>query len=97
FADPVMEMEPLALTYADPGTLLAELKALGATNATRGRPRGLTGATRWRRMLAALERMRQDGRIPATFEVVYGHAWKGEPRKSADGHAIVKLQRRPRP
>jgi malonyl-CoA O-methyltransferase len=36
--DPVMEMEPLTLTYEDPGTLLAELKALGATNATRGRP-----------------------------------------------------------
>jgi malonyl-CoA O-methyltransferase len=96
FADPVMEMEPLTLTYADPGTLMAELKALGATNATRGRPRGLMGAARWRRMLAALERMRKDGRIPATFEVVYGHAWKGEPRTTAEGHAIVKLQR-PRP
>jgi malonyl-CoA O-methyltransferase len=97
FADPVMEMEPLTLTYSDSATLLAELKSLGATNATRGRPRGLMGAGRWRRMLAALEKMRQDGRIPATFEVVYGHAWKGEPRKTADGHAIVKLQRPPRP
>lgn len=97
FADPVMEMEPLTLTYADPGTLLAELKALGATNATRGRPRGLTGAARWRRMLAAFERMRRDGRIPATFEVIYGHAWKGEPRKTAEGLPIVKLQRPPRP
>ena len=97
FADPVMEMEPLTLTYAEPGALLAELKALGATNATRGRPHGLTGAARWRRMLAAFERMREGGRIPATFEVVYGHAWKGEPRKTAEGHAIVKLQRPPRP
>ncbi len=91
FADPVMEMEPLTLTYDAPVTLLAELKALGATNATRGRPRGLMGAARWQRMLAALERLRTDGRIPATFEVVYGHAWKGEPRKSAEGHAVVKL------
>ncbi|MEO5765810.1 MAG: malonyl-ACP O-methyltransferase BioC [Casimicrobiaceae bacterium] len=97
FGDPVMEMEPLTLTYADPAALIAELKALGATNATRGRPRGLTGAGRWRRMLAAFERLRRDGRIPATFEVVYGHAWKGEPRTSADGRAIVKLQRPPRP
>ena len=96
FADPVMEMEPLTLTYADPGKLLAELKALGATNATRGRPRGLMGAARWRRMLAAFERMRKEGRIPATFEVVYGHAWKGEPRKTAEGHTIVKLQWPPR-
>ena len=41
--------------------------------------------------------MREDGRIPATFEVVYGHAWKGEPRRTAEGHPIVKLSRRPKP
>ena len=40
-----------------------------------------------------LEALAKDGRIPATFEVVYGHAWKGEPRKTAEGHAIVRLQR----
>ena len=97
FADPVMEMEPLTLTYAEPQAMLAELKALGATNATRGRPRGLMGAARWRRMLAMLEKMRRDGRIPVTFEVIYGHAWKGEPRRTAEGHAIVKLQRPPSP
>src|SRR6185436_1934879 len=39
FADPVMEMEPITLTYDTPLALLAELKAIGATNATRGRPR----------------------------------------------------------
>jgi malonyl-CoA O-methyltransferase len=96
FSDPVMEMEPLTLTYAEPATLLAELRALGATNATRGRPRGLMGVARWRKMLSALDRARKDGRVPATFEVVYGHAWKGEPRTTAEGHAIVKLQRPPK-
>jgi malonyl-CoA O-methyltransferase len=97
FADPVMEMEQMTLTYADPRALLAELKALGATNATRGRPRGLMGKARWQRMLAALEKMRRDDRIPATFEVVYGHAWKGEPKRTAEGHPIVTLQRKPPP
>jgi malonyl-CoA O-methyltransferase len=95
FADPVMEMEQMTLTYSDPRALLAELKALGATNATRGRPRGLMGKARWQRMLAALEGMRRDGRIPATFEVVYGHAWKGEPKRSAEGYPVVKVQRKP--
>jgi malonyl-CoA O-methyltransferase len=96
FADPVMDMELVTLTYASPDALLRELKALGATNATRGRPRGLTGAARYRRLLAYLERARTDGRIPATFEVVYGHAWKGEPRRTAEGHAIVQMPRPPR-
>jgi malonyl-CoA O-methyltransferase len=91
FADPVMDMEHLTMTYAEPRGLLAELKATGAANATRGRPRGLMGKSRWQRMLAALERARRDGRVPATFEVVYGHAWKGEPRRTAEGHAIVKV------
>lgn len=94
FADPVMDMEHLTLTYAEPQTFLTELKAVGASNATRGRPRGLMGRRRWQKMLAALDRARRDDRIPATFEIVYGHAWKGEPKKTPEGHPVVKLQRK---
>jgi malonyl-CoA O-methyltransferase len=94
FADPVMDMETLTVTYEDPAALLRELKHLGATNATRGRPHGLMGRRRFARMTAALEAMRKDGRIPATFEVVYGHAWKGEPKRTAEGLPIVKVRRR---
>jgi malonyl-CoA O-methyltransferase len=93
FADPVMDMEQLTLTYSDASALMRELKHLGATNATRGRPHGLMGRGRWQRALAALEAMRRDGRIPATFEVVYGHAWKGEPKRTAEGLPIVKISR----
>ena len=93
FADPVMDMEQLTLTYADAGSLMRELKQVGASNATRGRPRGLMGRGRWQRAVAALEAMRREGTIPATYEVVYGHAWKGEPKFSADGHPIVQLKR----
>ena len=93
FAEPVMDMEKLTLTYADATTMMRELKAIGAHNATLGRPRGLTGRARWRRMLDALEAFRRDGRLPATFEVVYGHAWKPEPRVAADGRAIVRFER----
>jgi malonyl-CoA O-methyltransferase len=93
FADPVMDMEYVTLTFATPDAMLGELKAIGATNRTQGRPRGLMGRGRWSRAVARLEALRQDGRIPATFEVVYGHAWKGEPRTTPEGHAIVRLQR----
>ena len=93
FADPVMDMETLTVTYADPAALLRELKHLGATNATRGRPHGLMGRRRFARMTAALEAMRKDGRIPATFEVVYGHAWKG--RAEADRRRAADRQGAP--
>jgi malonyl-CoA O-methyltransferase len=95
FADPVMDMERLTLTYADSASLMRELRALGATNAATGRRRGLTGSRRWRRALGALEKYRVDGRLPATFEIVYGHAWKPAPRIAADGRAIVRFQKPP--
>ena len=94
FADPVMDMEKLTLTYDDATTMMRELKAIGAHNATIGRPRGLTGRARWGRVLNALETFRRDGRLPATYEVVYGHAWKPEPRFAANGSAIVRFEPR---
>jgi len=96
FADPVMQMEMLTLTYADARAMTADLKAIGATNATEGRRRSLTGPRRFLRALAALEAMPRraaDGRIAATFEVIYGHAWKAAPRRTAEGHAIVNFER----
>ena len=92
FADPVMDMEAITLTYADGLAMMRELKALGAHNATVGRPRGMMGRERWGRALAGLERFRREGRLPATIEVVYGHAWKAEPRFAADGRAIVRFE-----
>jgi hypothetical protein len=38
---------------------------------------------------------RREAQLPVSFEVVYGHAWKGEPTRTAEGLPIVKLQRRP--
>ncbi len=96
FGDPVMEMEMMTLTYAAAGAMLRDLKAIGATNAAVARPRALMGRRRWERALAALEAMRRDGRIPATFEVIYGHAWKVPPRRTRDGDAIVRFESRRR-
>ena len=96
FADPVMDMEQLTLTYSEPAALMRELKSLGATNATRGRPRGLTGRGRFACVIGQLAQLAVHGRLPATFEVVYGHAWKGEPTRTAEGLSIVKVERRKR-
>ena len=97
FADPVMQMEYMTLTYPDALAMLRDLKAIGATNAAHGRARGLMGRGRWQRALAALDATRSggpQGRVVATFEVIYGHAWKAAPTRTPEGHAIVKLERR---
>lgn len=94
FADPVMDMERLTLTYERVRDLMRDLKAIGAHNAARGRPAGLGG----RALLAAVERkyeeLRRDGRLPATFEVVYGHAWKPTPRVSPAGRPVIDIKPR---
>lgn len=96
FADPVMQMEYMTLTYPDALAMLRDLKAIGATNAARGRTRGLTGRRHWQRALAALDAARAgpQSRVSATFEVIYGHAWKAAPTRTPEGHAIVKLERK---
>ena len=76
FAEPVLDVERYTLTYDDARALMHDLKALGAHNATAGRARGLTGKATLARMLAAYETFRREGKLPATYEVVYAQAWR---------------------
>jgi malonyl-CoA O-methyltransferase len=94
FANPVMDREDIILTYDDARSMMRDLKAIGAHNATLGRPRGLMGRGRWAALNAALERFRREGRLPATYEIVYGHAWKPQPKTLSDGRAIMHFERR---
>ncbi|MDH2919533.1 MAG: malonyl-ACP O-methyltransferase BioC [Sideroxydans sp.] len=90
FAEPVMDMEYLTLTYDDVRSVLHDLKAIGANNATAGRGQGLMGKQAWKLLVENYEAMRRDGKLPASYEVIYGHAWKPQPKKLADGRAIIK-------
>jgi len=92
FADPVMDMERLTLTYADVRELMRDLKAIGAHNVTRGRPPGLSGKSRIAAVAHNYEALRREGRLPATFEVVYGHAWKPMPRVSPTGRPVIDIK-----
>jgi malonyl-CoA O-methyltransferase len=91
FADPVMDMEYVTLTYADVRALMRDLKAIGARNALHGRPQGLSGRAGLAAVARAYESLRRDGRLPATFEVVYGHAWMSDRRRLADGLQPIHL------
>jgi malonyl-CoA O-methyltransferase len=93
FVTPVVDMERITLTYPSLPELMRDLKAIGAHNATAGRRQGMMGRHAFDRVVAAYERFRSDGHLPATYEVVYGHAWRGEPRRTPDGHSIVRFER----
>ena len=92
FASPVMEMEMLTLTYADLKTLMRDLKGIGAHNAATTRRRGLLGKSAWTRLEQAYESHRLEGRLPATFEVIYGHAWAGDKTRREDGRQVIELK-----
>lgn len=90
FADPVMDMEYITLTYNDVKAVMQDLRSIGAHNATAGRATGMMGKHAWGKVLENYEKLRRDGKFPATFEVIYGHAWKVQPKKITDGRAIIK-------
>ncbi len=91
FAAPVMDMERVTLLYADGEALLADLRASGQTCAGGGRARGLAG-TRFRAALGEqLAARRRGGKLPISYEVVYGHAWKPAPRRAADERSVVRF------
>lgn len=93
FTDPVMDMEVVTLTYSRFEGLIADLRASGQVNALAARRRGLTGRQVWQRAARAYSDSAHAGRMPASFEIVYGHAWKLRPRAAADGRQIIKFDR----
>lgn len=93
FTDPVMDVERYTLTYPDVPAVLRDLKALGMQNAAPARRRSLTGLNRFRRFQSAYETRADQGRVPATYEVVYGHAWAPAQRRIADGTVRIPVDR----
>ena len=98
FGQPVMDMEMFTLTYDQPIGVLKDLKAIGATNAHQSRQTGLMGKQKFAAMLGAYDHLRdpRTHKIPATYEVIHGHAWaapeimKG-PNRDKSGHVEITL------
>jgi len=95
FAEPVMDMERVTLTFATPQRLLQELRELGC-NLHPQRFAGLRGRA-WRERLEQaladqLGRTSADGQLALTFEIIYGHAFKPAPRMRVSESSAVSLQ-----
>jgi len=97
WAEPVMDSERITVTYRELRTLMQELKQIGAHNVTLGRPGGLTGRQRMQRVAEAYEHYRTEGVLPATYEVVYGHAWSPLNKQATHSGTEVPLDSLQRP
>ncbi len=92
FADPVIDMETFTLTYPDVKSLMHDLKAIGARNAAADRPPALSGKAWLNAVTRNYELLRRNGKLPATFEVVYGHAWRPVPRLGPGGRPVIDIK-----
>ena len=100
FSTPVLDVEHYTLTYNNVKSVMTDLKNIGAHNATQGRARGLQGKSFLQNLTQQYEQFRSDtiengGKLPATFEVVYGHAWKAASKPQLDdGYAPITFKSR---
>ena len=94
FENPVMDVETITMTYDRLDDLFLELRRNGGSCAMQGRQRGLMGRRAWQAAQTAYAAHRLEGRFPASFEVVYGHAWKAQPQHTADSRAIIRFHNR---
>ena len=88
FSAPVLDVELYTLTYDNVKGVMTDLKSIGAHNATAGRARGLQGKGFLQNLTQNYEQFRlglkeDGGKLPATFEVIYGHAWRPVSMRSA--------------
>ena len=95
FSAPVLDVEHYTMTYDDVKSVMKDLKNIGAHNATQGRARGLQGKGFLQNLTRQYEQFRSQGKLPATFEVIYGHAWKVDSKPYLeDGLAPIVFRKR---
>jgi malonyl-CoA O-methyltransferase len=87
---PVLSIEHIVLTYDKCKQLMRELKNIGAHNINSGRRKTLTGKQRLQKVIKHYESYRQNNKLPATYEVIYGHAWKPEVDKNINKGANIQ-------
>jgi malonyl-CoA O-methyltransferase len=78
FMQPVVDREEMTVHYKEPAVLLKDLKEQGGYNIHPVRRKGLMGVDARDYLFQMLDTQKQEGKIALTYEVVYGHAWRGE-------------------
>lgn len=94
FSAPVLDVMHYTLTYDTVESVMRDLKAIGAHNATAGRAKGLSGKGFLQQLRQGYEAFRRDGTLPATYEVVFVHAWTGSQPYTAPGTRPVQFMPR---
>ena len=89
---PVLNTEKIILTYNSCRQLMYELKYIGAKNVNNGRRKTLTGKNRLKKVFEHYETYRTNKKLPVTYEVIYGHAWKSPPRQQTQSVTLEEVK-----
>ena len=84
--DPVLDVDRLTVNFQNSEALFRDLSAVGARNSLRQRQAGLMGRGRFRRFIDAL--FAEGPGCSITVELVYGHCWGGEVRRTGAEIAV---------
>jgi malonyl-CoA O-methyltransferase len=94
FAEPVMDMERITLSYSSAERMLADLRSLGR-NFHPQRFQALRGKGWLQQWTQAAQehwpRRDENGQLLLTFEIVYGHAWRPPERHRVDATTRISL------
>ena len=86
FSDSILDVENFSVTYNEVGKLFMDIKSIGATNGNVSKNRGLSGKSFTKKIIEKYEGYRINDLLPASYEVIYGHAWNT--KKSNFEHLI---------
>ena len=88
--DPVVDAEPVVISYDKATELMRDLKDIGAHNIDRRRNSGLMSPKKLRAVEKAYRQFAlDDGQLPATYELVYGHAFGSEQKQTTSYHEYI--------
>jgi len=93
FQDPVTDMEMITMTYANVRQLMRDIKQIGASNTDSERSKGLMGKAKLKAFEEAYEEFKtEEGLYPASWEIIYGHAWLGEGLKVEGFEHVIPIK-----
>jgi len=93
FINPVTDMELITMTYSNVRQLMKDIKQIGASNTDSERSKGLMGKQKLKAFESAYEQFKTpEGLYPASWEIIYGHAWVGEGLKLDGFEKYIPIQ-----
>jgi len=90
FQNPVLDREIFVMTYQHPSDLFKDLKRIGATSGNMDDFKGMKSRGYLEKIINEYSNYKKDNLYPASYEVIYAHAWKPDITESLKPISFIK-------